>query len=173
MAVPTLRDQRIVVIGGSSGIGFAVAEAALAEGARVIIGSSSAAKVEAAVAKLGQAASGAAVNVRDEASVQAFFAGVGAFDHLAYTAGDWDRPKTGSIAELNFAAAAEARCPALGRAPGGQARPAAPLGARLRDAHRRRSDPQALQGHAAVLGLRPPPSSIWPRASPSTWRPCG
>ncbi|HZZ32243.1 MAG TPA: SDR family oxidoreductase [Phenylobacterium sp.] len=106
MPVPTLRDQRVVIIGGSSGIGFSVAEAALAEGAEVVIGSSNAAKVEAAVARLGQTASGAAINVRDEASVQAFFAQVGAFDHLAYTAGDWDRTPTGAIAELDFTAAA-------------------------------------------------------------------
>jgi NAD(P)-dependent dehydrogenase (short-subunit alcohol dehydrogenase family) len=106
MPIPTLRDQRVVIIGGSSGIGFSVAEAALAEGAEVVVGSSSAAKVEAAVARLGQAASGAAINVRDEASVQAFFAQVGAFDHLAYTAGDWDRTPTGAIAELDFTAAA-------------------------------------------------------------------
>lgn len=106
MAIPTLRDQRVVVIGGSSGIGFAVAEAALAEGAQVVIGSSRADKVEAAVAKLGKGASGGAVNVREEASVQAFFAGVGAFDHLAYTAGDWDRAQAGPVAELDFAAAA-------------------------------------------------------------------
>jgi NAD(P)-dependent dehydrogenase (short-subunit alcohol dehydrogenase family) len=106
MAVPTLRDRRVVVIGGSSGIGFAVAEAALAEGAQVVIGSSRADKVEAAIAKLGDGASGAAVDVRDEASVQAFFAGVGPFDHLAYTAGDWDRAPAGAVAELDFAAAA-------------------------------------------------------------------
>jgi NAD(P)-dependent dehydrogenase (short-subunit alcohol dehydrogenase family) len=106
MPVPTLRDQRIVIIGGSSGIGFAVAEAALAEGAEVVIGSSRASKVEAAVARLGQAASGAAIDVRDEAGVQAFLAGVGAFDHLAYTAGDWDRTPTGAIADLDFTAAA-------------------------------------------------------------------
>ena len=106
MSVPTLRGRRIVVIGGSSGIGLAVAEAVLAEGAEVVIGSSKAANVEAAVARLGKGASGATVNVRDEAAVQAFFQGVGALDHLAYTAGDWDRAQTGPIAELNFDAAA-------------------------------------------------------------------
>jgi NAD(P)-dependent dehydrogenase (short-subunit alcohol dehydrogenase family) len=106
MPVPTLKGQRVVVIGGSSGIGFAVAEAVLAEGAQVVIGSSKAANVEAAVARLGQGATGGVVNVRDEASVQAFFEGVGALDHLAYTAGDWDRAQTGPIADLDFAAAA-------------------------------------------------------------------
>ncbi len=106
MPVPTLSGQRVVVIGGSSGIGYAVAQAALAEGAQVVIGSSKADKVAAAVARLGNSASGAAVNVREEASLKAFFDGIGAFDHLAFTAGDWDRAQAGPVAELDFAAAA-------------------------------------------------------------------
>jgi NAD(P)-dependent dehydrogenase (short-subunit alcohol dehydrogenase family) len=84
-----LTDKRVVVIGGSSGIGFAVAEGALAQGAEVIIGSSQDANVAAAVGKLGNRASGHAVNVREEPSVEAFFEAVGAFDHLVFTAGDW------------------------------------------------------------------------------------
>lgn len=106
MPVPTLRGQRIVVIGGSSGIGFSVAEAALAEGAEVIIGSSKAANVDAAVARLGKGASGFAVNVREESDIEAFFGKIGAFDHLAYTAGDWDRAQTGPVAQMDFVAAA-------------------------------------------------------------------
>ncbi|HEX3915699.1 MAG TPA: SDR family oxidoreductase [Caulobacteraceae bacterium] len=84
-----LTDKRVVVIGGSSGIGYAVAEGALAQGAEVIIGSSQAANVETSTAKLGNRASGHAVNVREEPSVEAFFEAVGAFDHLVFTAGDW------------------------------------------------------------------------------------
>ena len=106
MPVPSLRGRKAVVIGGSSGIGFAVAEAVLAEGGQVVIGSSSAEKVAAAVERLGPGAAGAAVNVRDEASLKAFFDGVGPFDHLAYTAGDWGRAAAGPVAELDFAAAA-------------------------------------------------------------------
>jgi NAD(P)-dependent dehydrogenase (short-subunit alcohol dehydrogenase family) len=36
----TLNGQRIVVLGGSSGIGLATAQAAVREGARVVIASS-------------------------------------------------------------------------------------------------------------------------------------
>jgi len=105
MSISTLRDQRIVVIGGSSGIGLAVAEGALAEGARVVVGSSGAANVEAAVARLGEGASGAVANVRDEVSVAAFFEGVGAFDHLVFTAGDWGANFGGGlVAEMDLAA---------------------------------------------------------------------
>ncbi|MBV8683921.1 MAG: SDR family oxidoreductase [Caulobacteraceae bacterium] len=89
MPLPTLRDQRIAIIGGSSGIGYAVAECSLAEGAQVVIGSSSADNVEAAVARLGPGAAGSAVDVRDEASVTGFFERTGQIDHLVFTAGDW------------------------------------------------------------------------------------
>lgn len=89
MPLPSLNGQRVVVIGGSAGIGYAVAECALADGAQVVVGSSSPANVEAAAARLGPGASGVAVDVGEEAAVAAFFEQVGAFDHLVFTAGDW------------------------------------------------------------------------------------
>jgi NAD(P)-dependent dehydrogenase (short-subunit alcohol dehydrogenase family) len=99
----SLEGKRVVVIGGSSGIGFAIAESARDDGANVVIGSSSAAKVEAAAARLGNRAEGHVVDVRDEESVAAFFERVGAFDHLAYTAGDWDPARGGGpVAELDL-----------------------------------------------------------------------
>ena len=106
MAVATLKDQRIVLIGGSSGMGFAVAEGALAEGAKVVVASSDKAKVDAAVARLGAGASGGVIDVSDESSVAAFFAGVAGFDHLVFTAGDAGLGRSpGAIAELDFAVA--------------------------------------------------------------------
>ena len=108
MPLPALADQRIVIVGGSSGIGLAVAECAVAEGARVVVGSSSRANVEAAVARLGQAASGGEVDTKEEASVAAFFANIGAFDHLVYTAGDWGRVLAAKpLAEMDFDDAAK------------------------------------------------------------------
>ena len=104
MSKYTLEGQRVVVIGGSSGIGLAVAECALADGAEVVVGSSNPANVEAVVQRLGNAASGSAVDVKDEASVEAFLAGVGAFDHLVFTAGDWGPSLfSGPAAQLDFA----------------------------------------------------------------------
>ena len=88
MPFPILRGQRVVVIGGTSGIGYAVAEGALAEGASVVVGSSQAAKVEEAVKRLGDGASGSAVNANDEAAVATFLDKAGGFDHLVFTAGD-------------------------------------------------------------------------------------
>ena len=100
----TVEGRRVVVIGGSSGIGLAVAGCAVADGAHVVIGSSNQTNVDGAVRRLGAAAGGALVDVRDEASVAAFFAGVGALDHLVFTAGDWDASFfPGPVAQLDFA----------------------------------------------------------------------
>jgi NAD(P)-dependent dehydrogenase (short-subunit alcohol dehydrogenase family) len=85
----SLEGKTVVVIGGASGVGFAVAQGARDGGARVVIASSQAANVEAAVARLGAGVSGDVVDVGDEASVAAFFEKLGPFDHLAFTAGDW------------------------------------------------------------------------------------
>lgn len=84
----TLEDKRIIILGGTSGIGLAVAQAAAAEGARVLIASSDISRVEQALASLPTGSEGRAVDLRDGASVQAFFDAVGAFDHLVYTAGE-------------------------------------------------------------------------------------
>lgn len=83
-----LKDKRVVVLGGSSGIGFAVAERAASEGAKVIIASSNAERVQKAVKSLGGEVEGQAVDFSDERAVEAFFAKLGRFDHLVYTAGD-------------------------------------------------------------------------------------
>jgi len=103
----TLDAKRIVIIGGTSGIGYAVAEGALAEGAEVVVASSQPANVEAAAARLGNRASGRPVNVRDEANVAAFFGELGAFDHLVFTAGDWGGRGARSLAETDLAKAAD------------------------------------------------------------------
>ncbi len=84
-----LNGAKVLVIGGASGVGFAVAAAALEAGAQVIIGSSQADRVEAGAKRLGHGALGRTVDVKEEASVAAFFDTAGPFDHLVFTAGDW------------------------------------------------------------------------------------
>jgi NAD(P)-dependent dehydrogenase (short-subunit alcohol dehydrogenase family) len=84
-----LAGAKVVVIGGASGVGFAVAAAAIEAGAEVVGGSSQTARIEAAAGKLGPPTKGLTVDVKDEASVAAFFDAVGPFDHLVFTAGDW------------------------------------------------------------------------------------
>jgi len=102
----SLAGKRVVVIGGASGIGFAVAELAGAQGASVVIASSTEANVSAAAKRLPGAA-GRVVDLRDEAGVAAFFTAIGAFDHLAITAGDWDIPMFVSTQDLDLDQARE------------------------------------------------------------------
>ena len=83
-----LQHKRVVVLGGSSGIGLAVAEQAASQGASLVIASSSAERVQKAVASIGGEAQGQAVDLLDERAVATFFSGLGAFDHLVFTAGD-------------------------------------------------------------------------------------
>lgn len=84
-----LKDKRIIILGGTSGIGFGVASAAAAEGARVVIASSRPENVSKALAGLPEGSQGSVVDLTNEEAVERFFREVGAFDHLVYTAGDW------------------------------------------------------------------------------------
>jgi NAD(P)-dependent dehydrogenase (short-subunit alcohol dehydrogenase family) len=83
-----LSEKRIVVLGGSSGIGLAVAQQAVARGATAIIASSNADRVKQAVATLGGKAEGHALDLSNERDIQNFFQKIGDFDHLVFTAGD-------------------------------------------------------------------------------------
>jgi len=83
-----LHDKRVVILGGSSGIGLAVAEQAESHGAKVVIASSNADRVEKALQSLGGNAQGHTVDLSDERAVERLFGSLGAFDHLVFTAGD-------------------------------------------------------------------------------------
>jgi NAD(P)-dependent dehydrogenase (short-subunit alcohol dehydrogenase family) len=83
-----LHNKRVVILGGSSGIGLAVAEQAASQGAKVVIASSNAERVEKAIQSLGRDAQGHTVDLSDEQAVETLFAKLGAFDHLVFTAGD-------------------------------------------------------------------------------------
>jgi len=84
----SLSGKRVVVLGGTSGIGFAVAEAATASGATVVVASRDQQRVESAVARLPAGTEGFAANLTDEAAVKDLFERIGPFDHLAFTAGE-------------------------------------------------------------------------------------
>jgi NAD(P)-dependent dehydrogenase (short-subunit alcohol dehydrogenase family) len=83
-----LEGKKVVVLGGTSGFGFATAKAAAAEGAQVVIVSRSQANVVKALQDLPKGTTGASLDVTDETAVQNFFADTGSFDHLVYCAGD-------------------------------------------------------------------------------------
>lgn len=102
----TLEGSRVLVIGGSSGIGFAVARAALEQGARVAIASSRREKLQGSLDRLG-GGEGVCLDVTDEDAVASFFAGSGTFDHIAFTAADWAEVNHSSFADIDLKAAAK------------------------------------------------------------------
>ena len=81
-------NKRVVILGGSSGIGLAVAGQAASQGAKIVIASSNAERVQRAVESVGVNAQGQIVDLSDEQSVETLFTKLGAFDHLVFTAGD-------------------------------------------------------------------------------------
>ncbi len=82
----TLKGKKIIVIGGSSGIGLATASAAAAEGARVVIAGRSAEKLERARGEIGGRPGLFALDVTRDEEVRNFFERAGEFDHLVITA---------------------------------------------------------------------------------------
>jgi NAD(P)-dependent dehydrogenase (short-subunit alcohol dehydrogenase family) len=100
-----LSGKKIVVVGGTSGIGRAVAGRCAALGADIVVASSSPAKVEAARVALPAGATAVVVDVTDELQVAALFEKVGTFDHLVFTAGDWGPLAGGRLPDLDLALA--------------------------------------------------------------------
>jgi NAD(P)-dependent dehydrogenase (short-subunit alcohol dehydrogenase family) len=111
--MPSIAGQSVLVIGGSSGIGFAVARLALSEQASVAIASSSTAKVDAAVQRLKADAPGPAQvtgytvdlcapdpeQQLDKLFADATSHGQHPLDHIILTAG---RPKPLPVAEADL-----------------------------------------------------------------------
>ena len=89
----TLAGARVLVVGGSSGIGRAAAALLALDGAEVVLTAREdgraarvASEIAGGTAHRGGSVHGAAVDVTDEGSVQALFAGLGALDHVLVTA---------------------------------------------------------------------------------------
>jgi NAD(P)-dependent dehydrogenase (short-subunit alcohol dehydrogenase family) len=77
-----LSGQRVVVIGGTSGMGLATVRAAAARGAEVVSAGRRAAGARAAIVGVRHAE----VDVTDEASVRSLFEDIGSLDHLLVSA---------------------------------------------------------------------------------------
>lgn len=79
----SLAGQRIILIGASTGIGFATAKAALAVDARVVIAARSVERLDRAWNALERKAEAFRLDATEEHSVAAFCARMESFDHLA------------------------------------------------------------------------------------------
>jgi NAD(P)-dependent dehydrogenase (short-subunit alcohol dehydrogenase family) len=79
-----LKDKKVVVVGGSSGIGLSTAELAKREGANVVISSRNAERLEAVAKSLG--ATAIAADVTSDESIAELFGKCGPVDHVVVTA---------------------------------------------------------------------------------------
>lgn len=95
-----LKDKKVIIIGGSAGIGLAIAQSAATKGAVVIIVSSNQKRIQAALEILPSHVKGIMVNANDEQQIKNLFEQVGAFDHLVYTAGE--NLKLGEITSIEL-----------------------------------------------------------------------
>lgn len=94
----TLEGQTVVVVGGTSGMGFGVAKGALYQrAARVLVASSTQARVDSAIQRLREEVGGkglpgkiegAVFDAKDMRAVETFIVNVGEIDHLVWTSGD-------------------------------------------------------------------------------------
>jgi NAD(P)-dependent dehydrogenase (short-subunit alcohol dehydrogenase family) len=83
----TLENQRIVVMGGTSGIGLATARSARALGAEVIITGRDEQKLRGSLAELGDGANGSRVDAGERDQLERFVTGIGRLDHLVLALG--------------------------------------------------------------------------------------
>ena len=83
-----LHEQRVIVLGGTSGIGFATAKAAACRGAQVTVVSRRPASVDRALADLPPGTHGRAADLTDPGQVRRLFDDLGSIDHLVFTAGE-------------------------------------------------------------------------------------
>ncbi|MFJ8513207.1 SDR family oxidoreductase [Lysinibacillus xylanilyticus] len=83
-----LKNKKVVIIGGSSGIGLESAKQLVAQGAEVIIASRSEEKLRIAKEQLGVRAATFTLDTTQEQQVQSFFEKIGQFDHLVISAAE-------------------------------------------------------------------------------------
>ncbi|MBV6623184.1 MAG: SDR family oxidoreductase [Rivularia sp. (in: Bacteria)] len=77
-----LKDKKVVVIGGSSGMGLEIAKSAAQAEADTIIASRSPQKLEAALAEIEHHVSAYPIDLTDSSSIKEFFQRIGAIDYL-------------------------------------------------------------------------------------------
>lgn len=84
----SLQDQKVVVIGASSGIGLAIAKASAEAGAKVMLVGRSLESLNRAADAVGQGAQAISADTGNEEAITVLFEQVGTFNHLVITAAD-------------------------------------------------------------------------------------
>jgi NAD(P)-dependent dehydrogenase (short-subunit alcohol dehydrogenase family) len=80
--IRSLSGSRVLILGGSSGIGLATAQAAAEAGATVTLASRSSDKVDAATAKVSHGANGVPLDTTNDTALEAFFGKQPEWDHI-------------------------------------------------------------------------------------------
>jgi NAD(P)-dependent dehydrogenase (short-subunit alcohol dehydrogenase family) len=101
--IVALEGERVVVVGGSSGIGLETARLALAAGASVTIAGRSEDRLRRAAADLGGAVRSVVADVTDDGSVKALFDGETRVDHVFLPAGEL-KPGGGDVLGADLSA---------------------------------------------------------------------
>jgi NAD(P)-dependent dehydrogenase (short-subunit alcohol dehydrogenase family) len=101
--IVALEGERVVVVGGSSGIGLETARLALAAGASVTIAGRSEDRLRRAAADLGGAVRSVVADVTDDGSVKALFDGETRVDHVFLPAGEL-KPGSGDVLGADLSA---------------------------------------------------------------------
>jgi NAD(P)-dependent dehydrogenase (short-subunit alcohol dehydrogenase family) len=96
----TIEGQSLVIIGGSSGMGLAIAKKAVKAGANVTIAARTQAKLEQARQGIAGDVTTLTVDISEEESVKTFFSKIGPFDHLVVSGSS---VRTGPLRELSLA----------------------------------------------------------------------
>lgn len=83
-----LKGKKVLILGGSSGIGFATAKAAANAGGQVTIVSGNQQRIDKALAELPEGSKSFVADLSNEDEVENLFIKIGRFDHLVFTAGE-------------------------------------------------------------------------------------
>ena len=83
-----LKNARVLVIGGTSGIGLGVASAVAERGATPIVVSRRQSSVDRALAELPEGTRGATVDLTDQSALDRLAVDIGDIEHLVFTAGE-------------------------------------------------------------------------------------
>jgi NAD(P)-dependent dehydrogenase (short-subunit alcohol dehydrogenase family) len=97
MAAFSLTDARVLIVGGSSGIGLATARMAVEHGAQVTLAARDATRLAQAVTAVGAGCTAHRLDTADDAAVETFFGHQATFDHVVVTAA---KLAPGRVAEL-------------------------------------------------------------------------
>src|SRR5205823_5963034 len=84
----SLKNARVLVIGGTSGIGLGVATAAAERGAIPIVVSRQQSSIDHALSQLPEHARGATIDLTDLSALERLALDIGDIEHLVFTAGE-------------------------------------------------------------------------------------